>query len=78
MITGLILMAGTSLAACQKKAAGDVADFGATCSAPARPEDQFGKGFGTAFRAPRNAEPVNVSDSDVTPVSRTAEPVQVN
>lgn len=78
VITGLILIAGTSLAACQKKAVGDVADFGVTGSASARPEDQFGKGFGKAFRAPSNAEPANVSENDVTLVSRTAEPAQVN
>jgi len=78
VVTGLTLTVGASLAACQKKAHDDVADFGVTGSASARPEDQFGKGFGKAFRAPSNAEPANVSDNDVAPASRTDEPVQVN
>lgn len=79
VITGLILVAGGSLAACQKKAVGDAAGFGVTGpTTSSRTEDKFGKGFGKAFRAPKNAEPANVSDSDVIPLARTAEPAQVN
>ena len=78
IVTGLILIAGASLAACQKKAAGDAAGFDARETGSTRTEDQFGNGFGKAFRAPSNGEPANVSDSDVKPVSRTAEPIPVN
>ena len=76
-IASLTLVAGASLTACQKKAAGDVTGFSVTQSASIRTEDQFGKGFGKAFRAPKTAEPVKVSDSDVIPLSRTAEPISV-
>ena len=78
IITGLILTAGVSLTACQKKAVGDDAGFGVSGSGAARTEDKFGKGFGKLSRAPANSEPANVSDSDVVPVSRTAEPEAVD
>ena len=77
-ITGLILTAGASLTACQKKAVGDAAGFSVSGAGAVRTEDKFGKGFGNAFRAPPNSEPANVSDKDVVPVSRTAEPIQVD
>ncbi len=41
-------------------------------------EDQFGKGFGKAFRASPNSEPANLVEGDVIPVSNTAEPVEIN
>ena len=78
VIAGLILAAGASLTACQKKAVGDAAGFNVSGAETLRTEDKFGKGFGKAFRAPPNTEPANVSDSDVTPLSRTAEPIPVN
>lgn len=40
-------------------------------------EDKFGIGFGTAFRAPANGEPANVSDGDLVPVSFTTEPIDI-
>ncbi len=78
VITGLILTAGASLTACQKKTVGDAAGFDVSEGQAVRTEDKFGKGFGKAFRAPPNSEPANVSDSDVAPVSRTAEPIPLS
>ena len=78
LVAGLILAAGASLTACQKKAGSDAAGFGAFGSQATRTEDKFGKGFGKAFRAPANSEPAAVSEKDVVPVSRTAEPEQVD
>ena len=43
-----------------------------------RVEDEFGKGFGEAYRANPNAEPRNVQDGDLKPVSSTSEPVPIN
>ena len=78
LVVGLILGAGASLTACQKKAESDATGFGAFGSHATRSEDKFGKGFGKAFRAPANSEPAKVSDNDVVPVSLTAEPEQVD
>lgn len=77
VITGLILTAGGSLTACQKKAESDAAGFGAS-GFEARTEDRFGKNFGNASRASPNSEPANVEDGDVIPVSNTAEPEQID
>ncbi len=72
----LILAAAAFVASCGKR--GDqemsVAQSGVD---QGRMEDQFGKGFGEAFRADPNAEPAKVSDRDVEPVSLTAEPKPV-
>ena len=78
VITGLILTAGASLTACQKKAEGDATGFGASGTEARRTEDKFGTKFGNAIRAPANSEPVVVEDGDLIPVSNTAEPEQVN
>jgi len=78
VITGLILTAGASLTACQKKAEGDAAGFGVSGSEATRTEDKFGQGFGNASRAPVNSEPATVKDGDVIPVSNTAEPEQID
>ena len=40
-------------------------------------EDQFGLAFGRAFRAAANAEPRQVSDGDLVPVSFTTEPIDI-
>ena len=77
-ITGLILAAGASLTACQKKAESDAAVFDAPGAGPTRTEDKFGTNFGTAFRAPANSEPANVSDGDLPPVSNTTDPEPVD
>ena len=78
LVAGLIFAVGASLTACQKKAGSDAAGFGAFGSQTTRTEDKFGKGFGKAFRAPANSEPVNVAEGDVVRVSRTTEPEQID
>lgn len=75
---GLILLAGTSLSACSRKSADDVLANDPFAKAAARPEDQFGKGFGKAFRASPKSEPLNVVDGDLVAVSNTTEPVQID
>ena len=72
-----MIVAGASLSACHKAAKSDASaslDFG---NASDHPEDQFGKGFGEKFRADPNSKPTNVQDTDVNPVSMTAEPVPI-
>ncbi len=78
VITGLILTAGASLPACQKKVESDATGFGASGSEATRTEDRFGKNFGNASRASPNSEPANVEDGDLIPVSNTAEPEQID
>ena len=78
VITGLILTAGASLTACQKKAESDAAGFGASADEATLAEDRFGKNFAKASRAPANSEPARVEDGDLIPVSNTAEPEQIN
>lgn len=78
VITGLILAAGASLTACQKKAESDAAGFGASGIEATRTEDKFGKNFGNVSRASPNSEPAEVEDGDLAPVSDTAEPEQID
>ena len=74
---GLILIAGGSLSACNKKSGnGSLTveagrDLGAIHSI-------FGKEFKTAFSADLNFAPRNVQDSDVAPVSLTIEQMAIN
>ena len=75
---GLILLAGASLTACNKQDASDAPVPNQATSTARSAEDQFGEGFGNAFRADSNSEPANVSEGDVVPVSQTAEPVQID
>lgn len=42
---------------------------------PAPVEDQFGAGFGSAFRANPNSDASDPAAGDIIPVSLTAEPV---
>ncbi len=70
----LIVAAGASLSACGKNGGRDTLAPDSQVES-GRVEDQFGKGFGEAFRADPNSEPANVSEDDVKPVSLTAEPV---
>ena len=74
---GLIFLTGALLASCNKnnREDGSAADIR---SDRGRVEDQFGKGFGEAFRADPNSEPANVSEGDMVPVSLTAEPVKID
>lgn len=74
---GFILVAEMSLSACGNKSEDDFS-VPASRAESGRVEDQFGKGFGKAFRANPNSEPANVAQGDVIPVSRTAEPVDIN
>lgn len=76
-VVGFMLLIGTSLAACNRNSDDDVPANDPFASA-GRQEDQFGKGFGKAFRADPNATPRVVSENDVTPVSTTAEPVMID
>lgn len=76
--TSLILVAGMSLTACGEKSDEDLPVPAARSSESGRVEDQFGKGFGKAYRADPMSEPANVTQNDVIPVSRTAEPIVVD
>lgn len=77
MVIGLILIAGGSLSACDKKSGSEPLTI-----EPGRESSEidgkFGKEFGTAFNADPNSEPRNVNDNDVPPVSMTSEPVPIN
>lgn len=76
LVFGLIMVAA-SLSACGGKSDSDAVSNGPLASTGSRPEDQFGKAFGKAFRADPNAEPAKVADSDMRPVSLTTEPIQI-
>lgn len=77
-LAGYLLVAGATLTACSPEAA-DRVDAGDPFDSQARrTEDKFGQGFGNAFRADPMSEPTEVSDADMAPVSRTAEPVPIN
>ena len=78
LILGAIMMAGASLSACSGESEGDVVSQDPLAGRTAAQGDQFGKGFGKAFRADSNSEPANVSNADVKPVSLTAEPLDVD
>lgn len=77
MILGLVLIAGGSLSACNKKRGDEPLmiepgrDLGAT-------DNKFGKKFGSAFNADPNSEPRNVYEGDLAPVSLTTEPVAID
>lgn len=75
---GLILLAGASLTSCNKQDASDAPVPNQAELTVRSSEDQFGEGFGNAFRADPNSEPSNVMEGDVVPVSQTAEPVQID
>ena len=70
-----MLLIGTSLAACNRSDGDDVLANDPFAATSARPEDQFGKGFGEAFRADPKSEPVTIKAGDMIPVSKTTEPV---
>lgn len=77
LLTGVLLIAGTSLSACGKVESNDLA-LAESADTGGRVEDRFGKEFGKAFRADPNSEPANVSDNDVVPVSLNTEPVPID
>ncbi len=76
-ILGLVLIAGGSLSACNKKSENEPLmiesgrESGTTNS-------KFGKEFGSAFNADPNSEPRNVQEGDLAPVSLTTEPVAID
>jgi hypothetical protein len=45
---------------------------------PQRLEDQFGAGFGMAFRVDRNTEPGEPAGADIEPLTLAAEPREVS
>ena len=77
LVFGLGLLAVLSLTTCGKKSESDLA-FPESRVESGPVEDQFGKGFGKAYRADPNSEPANVTDNDMVPVSLTAEPVVID
>ncbi|MBA3810957.1 MAG: hypothetical protein H0X27_04795 [Caulobacteraceae bacterium] len=66
-------LALASLFACSK------APDGTALSPPSNPpiEDNFGTGFGQAFRAAPNSSPMTPSTADVVPVNPSGEPVRL-
>ncbi|MEO7411657.1 MAG: hypothetical protein ABIU10_10160 [Sphingomicrobium sp.] len=76
-ILGLVLIAGGSLSACNKKSESEPLliepgrESGAT-------DNKFGKEFGSAFNADPNSEPRDVHEGDLAPVSPTTEPVAID
>lgn len=74
---GLVLIAGGSLSACDKKSGNEPLTI-----EPRRDLDttdkKFGKAFGSAFNADPNSEPRNVHEGDLAPVSPTTEPVAID
>ena len=47
-------------------------------AAPPRIEDQFGAGFGTAFRTDRNVEPGEPTGGDIEALTLNTEPREIN
>ena len=74
---GMMLIIGGSLSACGKKSDSDPLVMPAS-SERGGIDDQFGKGFGKAFRADPNSEPRKVEEIDLKPVSLTTEPIAIN
>lgn len=72
-----------ALAGCLSGCGGNGGGGGVTTTPPvqsARFEDQFGSspaGFGAIYGSPLNAEPRDISASDVIAVNATAEPVAI-
>ncbi len=78
LLVGLILLSGVSLSACNRQSGTDAPESDPFATSSIAKEDQFGEGFGKAFRADPNSEPAKVSKRDVIPVSHTTEPVEIN
>ena len=73
-----LLLSGASLSACHRASESDALHNDPFAVRSIAKGDKFGKGFGKAFRADPNSEPLNVTRDDVIPVSQTAEPVEFN
>ena len=76
LLVGMIVSTGLSLSACSQERESDAFSNDPLAGNSTAKGDQFGKGFGKAFRADPHSEPINVSREDVIPVSNTAEPVE--
>ncbi len=74
---GLAIVAGMSFSACTKQGEDDIL-VQTSSTESKRMEDQFGEGFGKAYRADPNSEPVNVSEIKLPPVSYTTEPIPID
>ena len=72
-----MLLVGASVVACERKPNDDASVANPFAQKSTRTEDQFGKGFGRAFRADPKSQPAPVKKGDVVPVSYSAEPVMV-
>lgn len=73
----LVLIIGGSLSACGKQSDSDPLEIAASTERGGM-DDQFGKGFGKAFRADPNSAPRSVDETDVKPVSLTTEPIAID
>lgn len=74
LVTGLAALA---LAGCGGGKGGMAVTLPPSMSPP-RLEDQFGAGFGTAFRQDRNTEPGDPAAGDIEAVSVTTEPREIS
>ena len=74
---GIMLIIGGSLSACGKNSDSDPLEIAASTERGGM-DDQFGKGFGKAFRADPNSEPRTVDETDVKPLSLTTEPIAID
>ncbi|QNM81713.1 hypothetical protein H8M03_06445 [Sphingomonas sabuli] len=70
-------MLAAFLAGCGRQNQTDDSTNDPLAASSSRQEDRFGEGFGTAYRAEPNSEPRNVSDADVTPLSTTTDPIDI-
>ncbi len=72
-LSALALVLAAGLSACSK------ASNGSALSPPSSVpiEDNFGAGFGQAFRAPASSTPVNPASGAAIPVNPTGQPLQV-
>ena len=77
LIGSLLLFGGVALTACGKNDHDDLT-MAESQSVGARVEDQFGEGFGKAFRADPNSDPAEVNENDIVPVSLETEPVPID
>lgn len=73
----VMLLVGASVAGCERTPSDDAPVADPFAQKSARTEDQFGKGFGKAYRADPKSEPAPVVKGDLIPVSHTAEPLAI-
>lgn len=81
LLFAIVITTAASLSACSLKSEREVVSddpLAHRATQAAQQEDQFGKGFGKAFRADPNSEPAKVNANDVAPVSLTEEPLPVH